>query len=267
MPELFAETTAEHISGFPQLLREIWSHLYPESAPPLYRVYFDRPTGTNSEFAATLVLRPEAGDPTVLHTLTSGVTAQVTRAIQEVAYDAITLIRTFDPIMGECSRYTHFPRLQMTTGDVIFPNPGDPEASLTTLIRYTALLHQYLHATLGQLASLRIDLATATRPRGVNTNSGFRSFSFPMSTRGTLEYIRNSLAESSSRPPPTVAPLRPAARRFTRIPIIRTRRRRGHPVAPPHTPGPHDVPTPPDYSPAGMSYDPTTPATPFVDDF
>ena len=37
------------------------------------------------------------------------------------------------------------------SGDVLFPNPGNPTPELTTLLQYTSYLHQYLHDTLPQI--------------------------------------------------------------------------------------------------------------------
>ena len=134
-PQLFAETTAVHIPGFPQFLREIWDHLYPGSPPPTYRVFYSRPDGGTSEFTATVHLRTE---PSVTmaygHAVTSAVSTQVTRAIQEAAGDAIVYLRTYDPVMRQCTRYVYFPRLDLDNGDVLFPNPGDPTSALTSLL-------------------------------------------------------------------------------------------------------------------------------------
>jgi hypothetical protein len=77
MAELFAETTVAHVPGFPQFLREVWDHLYPGTPPPTYRVYYNRLDRSTSEFTATVHLRPEPS-------ITSGVSTQATRAIQEM---------------------------------------------------------------------------------------------------------------------------------------------------------------------------------------
>ena len=125
MAELFVETTAVHITGFPQFLREIWDHLYPGAPPPTYRVYHNRLDRSTSEFTATVHLRPEPATAGSSHALTSSVTTQATRAVQEAAGDAILFLRTFDPVMRRCTRYAYFPRLDLDRGDILFPNPGD----------------------------------------------------------------------------------------------------------------------------------------------
>ena len=140
--EFFAETSAVHVPGFPQFLREVWEHLYPSSPPPIYRVFYNRPNGSASEFTATVHLHPETVSNEIVHDITSGVTTQVTRAIQEVAADAIIFLRTYNPVMRQCTRYVYFPRLDLENGDVLFPSPGDPRSALTALLQYTNLLHQ-----------------------------------------------------------------------------------------------------------------------------
>ena len=71
--ELLAETTAVHVSGFPQFLWEIWDHIYPGSPPPTYHVYHNRLDRVTSEFTATVRLRPEHVSAGIEHGLTSGV--------------------------------------------------------------------------------------------------------------------------------------------------------------------------------------------------
>ena len=133
MAELFAETTAVHIPGFPQFLREIWDQLYPDAPPPTYRVHHNRLDSSTSQFTATAYLRPEPVTAGSSHALTSGVTTQATRAVQEAAGDAILFLRTFDPVMRQCTRYAYFPRLDLDTADILFPNPGDPSSPLSAV--------------------------------------------------------------------------------------------------------------------------------------
>ena len=99
MAELLAETTAVHVPGFPQFLREIWDHLYPGAPPPTYHVYHNRLDRLTSEFTATVRLRPLPVSAGIEHGLTSGVCTQASRAIQEAAGDAILFLRTVDPVM------------------------------------------------------------------------------------------------------------------------------------------------------------------------
>ena len=148
MAELLAETTAVHVPGFPQFLREIWDHLYPGAPPPTYHVYHNRLDRLTSEFTATVRLRPLPVSAGIEHGLTSGVCTQASRAIQEAAGDAILFLRTVDPVMKQCTRYAFFPRLALDNGDTLFPNPGDPSSPLSALIQYTTYLHQHLHTTL-----------------------------------------------------------------------------------------------------------------------
>ena len=194
MAELFAETTAVHITGFPQFLREIWDHLYPGAPPPTYRVYHNRLDRSTSEFTATVHLRPEPVSAGSSHALTSGVTTQATRAVQEAAGDAILFLRTFDPVMMRCDRYAYFPRLDLDRGDILFPNPGDSSSPLSTILQYTTLLHQYLHVTLLQFASLRANLALAEMMRASGAGASRVPPRLPTFTHSSLEQIRRGIA-------------------------------------------------------------------------
>ena len=138
--ELPVKTPALNIPGMPQFLSEIWAHLYPSSPSPTYRVLCARREGTHSEYTATVYLRAEPMDGGHTYALSSGITHQVNRAIQEAATDAIILLRTHDPLMRKCPRYAYLPRLDWGSGDVLFPNPGNPSPELTTLLRYTSHL-------------------------------------------------------------------------------------------------------------------------------
>ena len=142
--KLPVETPALNVPGMPQFLREIWAHLHLSSPSPTYRVLCSRRDGTYSEFIATVYLRTEPVDRGHTYALSSSITHQVNRAIQEAAADVIILLRTHDPRMKKCTRYVHLPRLDLGNGDVLFPNPGNPSPELTTLLQYTSYLHQYL---------------------------------------------------------------------------------------------------------------------------
>ena len=157
--ELLVETTAMHVPGMPQFLREIWSHLYPTSPPPKYSVFRTRLGVARSEFTATVCLRTKPVSQGHKYTFSSDPSHQVTGAIQEAAHNAIVLLRTHNPIMENCTRYFHFPRLDLSSGDTLLPIPEDPE--LACLFRYTYYLHEYLDDSLSQLDTLHAKLAAA----------------------------------------------------------------------------------------------------------
>ena len=244
--QLLAETTALYVSGMPQLLREIWSHLYPASPAPRYRVFSARFDGTHSEFSASVYLRTPATpyhDGRV-YVYSSSITTQVTRAIQEVADDAIILLRTQDPIMRMCTRYAHFPRLDPSNGDILFPNPGDPSSELTNLLRYTFYLHKYLHDTLTQLSALRVSVAETEAARASRNGAVPRALPIPAHLAGgTLAQVRRELAPgSAARTVPfrdSHATRRAVRRVIPHSPEPRFQRRRLDPDPPPpaHSPG------------------------------
>ena len=136
--ELPVETPALNVPGMPQFLREIWAHLYPTSPPPTYRVLASRSSGTHSEFVATVYLCASPVGRGHTYALSSGITHQATRAIQEAAADAIILLRTHDPIMMKCNHYVYLLRLDLSNGDVFFPSPWAPSPEFTTLLHYTS---------------------------------------------------------------------------------------------------------------------------------
>ena len=90
--ELLIETTAMHILGMPQFLREIWSHIYPTSPSPEYHVFITRLSKTHSQFTASVCLRTEPVSQGHKYTFSSEPSPNITGAIQEAAYNAITLL-------------------------------------------------------------------------------------------------------------------------------------------------------------------------------
>jgi len=269
MAELFAETTALHITGFPQFLREIWDHLYPGTPPPTYRVFYNRLDRSTSEFTATVHLRPAPLSSGVIHALTSGVTTQATRAIQEVAGDAILFLRTYDPVMIQCTRYAYFPRLDLDNGDMVFPNPGNPSSPLTALIQYTTLLHQYLHVTLLQFASLRANVAMAEMTRAAGAGTSLHPPRLPTFTHSSLEQIRRAIARFSPPRAPT-PPLRTrlsTARYRSRFTPVGLQRRRVRADTPPDSADSRVGRATPDRSPETEGIDLLPPATPLEMEF
>ena len=67
-------------------------------------MYHNRLDGSTLEFTATGHMRPEPVAVGSSPALTSGVSTQATRAVQEAAGDAILFLRTFDPVMKRCTR-------------------------------------------------------------------------------------------------------------------------------------------------------------------
>ena len=263
MAELLAETTAMHVPGFPQFLREIWGHLYPDSPLPIYHLYQNRLDRATTEFYATVRLRPQPLSTGVEHGLTSGVCTQASRAIQEAAGDAILFLRTVDPVMRQCTRYIYFPRLAVDNGDTLFPNPGDTSSPLYALIQYTTHLHQYLHTTLLQFASLRANVALAEMTRASGHPSRLPTFRL-----GSLELMRRGLARRSTSPAPTPPPrTRSATYFYSHTSPVRSQRRRVQAASPPPSGDPRDDRASPDYSPAEEPLDTTTPATPLEMEF
>jgi len=186
--ELLVETTAMYVSGMPQFLREIWSHLYPTAPSPKYRVFSTRLGRTHSEFTATVYLRTEPVSQGHKYTFSSGPSHQVTGAIQEAANNAIVLLRTHDPIMENCTRYAYFPRLDLSSGETLFPIPEDPTSALACLLRYTYHLHEHLDDTLSQLDTLRAKLAAAEATIISGPGSSHQIPPFPSQpTQGTLD--------------------------------------------------------------------------------
>ena len=268
MAEFFAETTAMYISGFPQLLREIWDHLYPGAPPPNYRVLCHRHDRATSEFTATVYLRPAPVTAGISHALTSGVSTQPTRAIQEAAGDAIVFLRTHDLVMRQCTRYVYFPRLDLDTGDILFPNPGGPHSPLAALLRYTTLLHQYLRVTLLQLASLRANVALAEMTRAPGASTA-RPPQLPTFTLSTLEQIRRGIARFSAphvpAPPPHTRSR--AADYYARFTPVRSQRRRVRADTPPYPDDFRGDDASTDYSTTADGSDTIPPATPLVMEF
>jgi hypothetical protein len=162
---LLVETTAVTLSGMVRYLRELWGHLYPASPPPKYQVYREHHGNGPSEFTTTVHLRVGPCSDSTQYTFQSGVTSQVTRAIQEAVMDALLLLRTFDHNMASHPRYTYFPRMDTANGDTIFTSPPDVGSPITQLLRLTSLLLEYLQDTLTVLDIFRMDLATAEMSR------------------------------------------------------------------------------------------------------
>lgn len=79
--QLLPETTALYVSGMPQLLREIRSHLYPAAPAPKYHVFNARFDETHSEFSATVYLRTTPLRDGDTYAFSSRITTQVNRAI------------------------------------------------------------------------------------------------------------------------------------------------------------------------------------------
>ena len=265
MAELLAETTAVHVPGFPQFLREIWDHLYPGAPPPTYHVYHNRLDRLTSGFTATVRLRLLPVSAGIEHGLTSGVCTQASRAIQEAAGDAIVFLRTYDSVMRQCTRYVYFPRLDLDNGDILFPHPGNSSPALTSLLQYTTLLHQYLHITLLQLASLRANVALAEMTRASGHPPRLPTFRL-----SSLEQIRRGLARHSSPAAPT-PPSRTrssATHYYSHTSAVRSQRRRVQAAEPQSYSGDsRDDRASPDYSPAEEPLDTTTPATPLEMEF
>ena len=238
-------------------------------------MFYSRPDGGTSEFTATVHLRTE---PSVTmaygHAVTSAVSTQVTRSIQEAAGDAIVYLRTYDPVMKQCTRYVYFPRLDLDNGDVLFPNPGDPTSALTSLLQYTTLLHQYLHITLVQFASLRASMAMTQMTRASGASSSSHPPQLPTFTRSSLDQIRGGLAPTPT-PPVASPPFRTRSSttryfsRFTpvRTPRARNRRRRVRDATSPRSRDSRGDRASPDYSLEGESIDSIAPATPLEMEF
>ena len=142
--ELLVETTAVHELGAVKFLHDTWGHLYPSAPPPKFRVFYSCSHGPRTEFTAAVYLnaRPGADEPS--YVLSSSITNQVTRALQEVSGDTLVFLRTHDPVMKVCTCYVYFPRLYLSNGYVLFPNPGGTTPAFTSLLQYTSHLHQYL---------------------------------------------------------------------------------------------------------------------------
>ena len=272
--EFFTETTAVHVPGFPQYLAEIWDHLYPGSTPPIYRVFYNRPDGGATEFVATVHLRSEPRADGNVQAVTSGVSTQATRAIQEAAGDAIVFLRTYDPVMRQCTRYVYFPRLDLANGDVLFPNPGDTSSALTAILRYTTLLHQYLHVTLLQFASLRANVAMAEMARASGAGSSRHPPRFPTFTRSSLDQIRRGLIPTPAPhgSPPPFSTRSSTTRHFARFTPVRptgsrAQRRRVRADTPTRSGDSRGDLASPDYSPEGEDIDIIAPATPLEMEF
>ena len=145
--------------------------------------------------------------------------------------------------MRMCTRYAHFPRLDPSNGDILFPNPGDPSSELTNLLRYTFYLHKYLHDTLNQLSTLRISIAETEAARASGNGDVPRDPSIPAHlTGGTLAQVRRELAPgSAARTVPLHDPRvthRAVRRAIPYSPELRFQRRRLNPDSPPpaHSP-------------------------------
>ena len=174
-PVLLARTTALTVPGAQLFLKEIWTRLYPSAPPPEYRVFQDRPLGSvTSEFTATITLGsgPDSDGPD--YTFRSRVTDRMTRAISEAAFDAILILRTFDPAMDSDPRYRLFPRLDIEDGHVQFdsatPSPDSPVANL---LRYASVVEYYLRESILAYAVLCNDTATANLARASGVDISF----------------------------------------------------------------------------------------------
>ena len=198
--ELLIETTAMNVPGMPQFLREIWSHLYPTSPLPKYSVSSTHLGRTRSEFTATVCLHTEPVSQGHKYTFSSDSSHQVTGAIQEAAHNAIVLLRTHNPIMENCTRYSHFPRLDLSSGDTLLPVPEDSTAELACLLRHTYYLHEYQDDTLSQLDTLHAKLVTAEAAIAAGPGSSHQNPPFPSQpTRSTLGQLKKRPASAPAR--------------------------------------------------------------------
>ena len=174
-PVLLARTAALTVPGAPPFLKEIYTRLYPSAPPPEYRVLQDRPLGSvTSEFTTTVTLGsgPDSNGPG--YTFRSRVTDRMTRVINEAAFDAILILRTFDPTMDSDPRYSLFPRLDIEDGSVQFDSalPG-PDSPVATLLRYASIVEYYLRESILAYAVLRNDTATANLARASGVDLSF----------------------------------------------------------------------------------------------
>ena len=179
-----------------------WAHLYPSSPSPTYRVLASRHDGTHSEFVATVYLCASPVGRGHTYSLSSSVHHQEIRAIQEVAADAIILLRTHDPLMKKCVRYIHLPRLDLSNGDVFFPGAWYPSPEVTTLLQYTSYLHQYLHDTLPQLPMLHSSMTAAEVAGAPGPSSSRQIPPYPAHLPLTLDQLRGRLASTPARATP-----------------------------------------------------------------
>ena len=229
-PVLLARTTASTVPGAPPFLRKIWTRLYPSAPPPEYRVFQDRPLGSvTSEFTATvtLVSGPDPNGP--VYTFRSRIMDRMTRAVNEAAFDAILILRTFDPEMDSDPRYSLFPRLDIEDGSIHYAPPAlGPDSPISNFMRYASLLEYYLRESILAYAILRNDTATANLAcaSGVDISfldspvttpppSGPSQF-WGTSRRSTLESFQEMLHRDPS-PPPSPPPPSPRIRE----PLIR----------------------------------------------
>ena len=163
---------------------------------------------SRTEYTTTVCLDAHPGTDGPSYALSSGITNQVARALQEVSGDALVLLRTHDPVMKVCTRYVYFPRLDLSNGDVLFPNPGDTTPALTSLLQYTSHLHQYLQDTLLRMAVLRAHLtsAEAVRAPGAVPPRPIPHPAAPSTSSGRGSFTLLSRPPRSVAPPPLLAP-------------------------------------------------------------
>ena len=149
------------------------------------------------------------------------------------------------------------------------PNPGDPSSSLTALLQYTTFLHQYLHITLLQFASLRANVALAEMTRASGAGTSRPPPRLPTFTHSSLEQIRRGIARFSAphvpSPPPRTRSS--ATHYYPRSTPVRSQRRRVRADPPSYSGDSRDGRASPDYSPAEEGIDLIPPATPLEMEF
>ena len=147
---------------------------------------------------------------------------------------------------------------------------GDPSSPLSALIQYTTYLHQYLHTTLLQFASLRANVALAEMTRASGSGVPSRPPRLPTFRLSSLEQIRRGIARysSSTAPTPPSRTRSSAAHYYSRFTPVRSQRRRVQAAEPQSYSGDScDGRASPDYSPAEEPLDTATPATPLEMEF
>ena len=95
-------------------------------------------------------------------------------AVNEAAFDAILILRTFDPEMDSDPRYSLFPRLDIEDGSIHYAPPTpSPDSPVSNLIRYASLLEYYLRESILAYAIHRNDTATANLARASGVDISF----------------------------------------------------------------------------------------------
>ena len=171
--------------------------------------------------------------------------------------------------MRRCTRYAYFPRIDLDRGDILFPDPGDSSSPLSAILQYTTLLHQYLHVTLLQFASLRANLTLAEMTRASGAGTSRRPRRLRTFTHSSLEQIRRGIARFSPSPTPTI-PSRTrssAAHYYSRFTPVRSQRRRSRADPPSYSGDSRDDRASPGYCRTEEAIDTTTLATPLEMEF